>query len=172
MAGEERLRLRHPPQEAEGPTDERGDVARQWPSLESPRLRRARLRAAEIQDGPVHPHHRHRPRQDQDRHGQPCLQYDAFCLARGANRVRMTARAAKAAAAAPKSISPPTIQPAKPMLCDRRYVTRARSCPAGIQNRGKSRCPVGYDLCPRFRVGPCCPCLKVGACAESWESKQ
>ena len=95
MAGEERLRLRHPPQEAEGPADERGDVAGQWPTFQDPRLRRARLRAAEIPHGPVRAHHRHRPRQDQDRHGQPRLQSHPLCLAPGANCARMKAKAAE-----------------------------------------------------------------------------
>ena len=74
-------------------------VAGQWPPLQDPRLRRACLRAAESPHGPVRAHHRHRAGQDEDRHGQPRLQPHALRLAPGANCARMTAKAAKTAAA-------------------------------------------------------------------------
>ncbi len=94
---------RHPPEEAEGPADERGDVAGQRPTLKDPRFRRARLRAAEGTDETLRPHHRHRPRQHQDRHDEPRLQSDALRLAPGAKCVRMTEKMAGSPAATPKS---------------------------------------------------------------------
>ena len=44
--------------------------------VQSPLRRRTRLRLAEGQNGPLRPHHRHRPGENQDRHGQPRLQLD------------------------------------------------------------------------------------------------
>ena len=60
----ERVRQPHPSQEAAGPADAGDDAARQRAQVQSPLRRRARLRRAEGQDGPLHPHHRHRPRED------------------------------------------------------------------------------------------------------------
>jgi len=45
--------LRHPPQEAGGPADERGDLARQRTALQYLRLRRACFRPSEGEDGAV-----------------------------------------------------------------------------------------------------------------------
>ena len=53
LARQERLRLRHSSEEAEGSADERGDGAGQWPAIEDPIAYRACLRSPEGQDGPV-----------------------------------------------------------------------------------------------------------------------
>lgn len=76
---------------------ERSDIARQRPTLQDPRLRRARLRAAEIPHGTVHTHDRNGARQDEDRCGQPRLQPKPLRLAPGANCARMTAKATETA---------------------------------------------------------------------------
>ena len=73
-------------------------------------LRRACLRAAESPHGPVRADHRHGAGQDEDRHGQSRLQPHALRLARGANRVRITAKTAPTFAATPKSIVPEPIR--------------------------------------------------------------
>ena len=103
VAGKERLLLRHPPQEAEGPADECANCARQRTPVQDPRLRRARLRETEISHGPVRAHDRHRPGEDEDRHGQSRLQSHPLFLSPGANRASMTAQAPQNADAAPKS---------------------------------------------------------------------
>ena len=73
LHGQERLRLQGPPQKAQEPPDARRHPPRQCAEIQSALARRARLRGAEGLDGPVHPHHRHRQGDDQDRNGQPRL---------------------------------------------------------------------------------------------------
>ena len=62
-----------------------------------PAADRAHLRLPEGQDGPVHPHDRPRPRQDEDRLGQPRLQHEAIDLACAHCRSRLTGQAPRRA---------------------------------------------------------------------------
>jgi IS5 family transposase len=73
----ERLHEPHRSQEASGPADAADAAARQRDQIHGPLRRRTRLRGPEGQNGPLHPHRRHRPRQDEDRHGQHRLQHAA-----------------------------------------------------------------------------------------------
>jgi transposase len=77
LHGQERLRLQGPPQKAQGPSDARRHPPRQCVEIESALPRRARLRRPEGSDGLVHPHHRHRQGDDENRHGQHRLQHQA-----------------------------------------------------------------------------------------------
>lgn len=63
------------PQETQGQADVGADRARQCCQVCYPRSHRARVRPAKGSDGAVHPHHRYRPRRDEDRPRQPCLQH-------------------------------------------------------------------------------------------------
>ena len=114
--------------------------ARQWPALKDPRLRRARLRAAEIPHGPVRAHHRHRAGQDEDRHGQSRLQPHPLRLAPGANCARMTAKAAKTTAATPKSENRVKSQQPNAKRSPRISPCQASSRPYRSGNAGSSRC--------------------------------
>jgi len=69
-----RLRQPDPPQEAAGQADAGKDPSGQCREIEGAVLRRARLRPAEIPHGAVRTNHRDRPRDDENRHGQPRLQ--------------------------------------------------------------------------------------------------
>ena len=63
---------------------------RQCPQIGGALGGRARLCPPERADGPVHPHHRHRPREDQDRPRQPRLQHAANGLAHGSERAELS----------------------------------------------------------------------------------
>ena len=63
--------LADPPQEAEGQADAAPHRPGQCPQVGGAFGGRARLRPPEGADGPVHPHHRHRPSEYQDRPRQP-----------------------------------------------------------------------------------------------------
>ena len=73
VPGQERFCQPHPSQEAEGPYHARGDAAGQQREIKNPLACRARVRRAEGADGFVHPHHRHRTGDDQDRPRKPRL---------------------------------------------------------------------------------------------------
>ena len=73
--------LADPPQEAQGQADAAPHRSGQCPQVGGALGGRARLRPPERPDGPVHPHHRHRPRENQDRPRQPPLQHAADGLA-------------------------------------------------------------------------------------------
>ena len=62
----------------------------QCPQIGSAFGSRARLRPPERADGPVYPHHRDRPREDQDRPRQPPLQHAANGLAHGPDRINLS----------------------------------------------------------------------------------
>jgi hypothetical protein len=62
----------HRKKRREGPCP-RPFVAPTLPNRESPFAHRARLRRGGGSDGPVHPHNRDRPRQGENRHGEPRL---------------------------------------------------------------------------------------------------
>ena len=76
----------HPPQEAARPADADQRRPCQRQALGDPGADRAHLRLPEGQDGPVHPHDRPCPRQDQDRAGQSRLQHEAIDLAGACRR--------------------------------------------------------------------------------------
>ena len=76
----ERLRQPRPSQEAEGSGNARGDTPSQQRKIENPLPGRACLCRAEGPHGPVHPDHRHRSGDDQDRLGQSRLQHQTVAV--------------------------------------------------------------------------------------------
>ena len=82
VAGRQRHALVHPRQEAAGPGDAGADITCERGQIRCAPGGRARVRPPERPDGGIHPHHRHRPRHDQDRPRQPRLQHAAPGLAR------------------------------------------------------------------------------------------
>ena len=72
--GQQRLRQPHPPQEAARQADAGEDPPGQCREVEGAILRRTHLRPAEIPYRAVRANHRNRPRDNENRHGQPRLQ--------------------------------------------------------------------------------------------------
>src|SRR6516164_6679767 len=84
------LPLADPPQEAQGQTNAAPHRPGQCPQIGNARRGRARLRPPERPDGPIHPHHRLGPSENQDRPRQPPLQHAANGLAGCPDRTNLT----------------------------------------------------------------------------------
>ena len=88
--GTPRLPQPGPSPQAEGAPDAAPHPPRQRQPFERPRRDRARLRPAEGADGPLHPHHRHRAGQGEDRARQPHLQHPPPGLPSSPTRHRLS----------------------------------------------------------------------------------